>query len=88
MLISGAMSDLWPHRRLWDGCVARDPYTLLRQELRIVFATLLEGHQQPGTLARVDRSVYGTQDAASMWCETCSEKLEGEGIHVQKTYHH
>ena len=42
---------------------------------RWIYAYLPEGHEQKGNLARLCRSMNGTQDAASIWRDTGSEAL-------------
>ena len=62
----------------WDVSRAH----LYGESRRWVYTTLPEGWEQPGKVARLRRSMYGTQDAASIWSDTWAEKLVEEGIRI------
>ncbi|CAK9049785.1 Retrovirus-related Pol polyprotein from transposon TNT 1-94 [Includes: Protease [Durusdinium trenchii] len=47
---------------------------------RAVYCTLPEGDETPGHCARLVKTMYGTQDAASIWQATYSELLQEHGI--------
>ena len=53
---------------------------------RWLHAKLLDGHEQLGKLARLERSLCGTQDAAAIWSEMWAEKLEQGGIYMEKAH--
>ena len=68
-----------------NGSMVRVSSALVRQEaLRWVYTTLPEGHEQAGKLAPLAQSMSGTQDAASIWSDTWTEKPDQAGIHMGK----
>ena len=48
--------------------------------LRKVYCNLPAGEEQEGKCARLEKPMYGTLDAASMWQETYSRVLSDSGI--------
>ena len=46
---------------------------------REVFTTLPPGYEEPGFCARLLRTMYGTEDAASIWHDTWAEHVEKNG---------
>ena len=49
---------------------------------RNVYTNLPEGDEQPGKCAKLVRSMYGTQDASSIWQETYSQLVKEHGIEI------
>ena len=52
------------------------------QDKRDVYATLPEGFEQEGHVAKLLKAMYGTEDAANLWGETWARQLEENGIKI------
>ena len=82
MLLNSAMTDGNDKRdseiATWDVSRAH----LYGESRRWVYTQLPDGWEQPGKVARLRRSMYGTQDAASIWSDTWAEKIVEEGIRI------
>ncbi|CAE7245381.1 unnamed protein product [Symbiodinium sp. CCMP2592] len=50
------------------------------QSRRKVYTNLPEGDEQEGYCALLQRTMYGTQDASSVWQETYTKLMDGHGI--------
>lgn len=53
---------------------------------RNVYTNLPEGDEQPGKCAKLVRSMYGTQDASSIWQETYSRLVQEHGIEIGRAW--
>ena len=53
---------------------------------RNVYTNLPEGDEQPGKCAKLVRSMYGTQDASSIWQETYSTLVKDHGIEIGRAW--
>ena len=49
---------------------------------RRVFTTLPPGHEDPGFCALLLKTMYGTEDAASIWQDTWSEHVKTHGVRL------
>ena len=66
-------------RSRWPRGMCRHFYGEARS---CIYTHLSEGHEQKGKLARLCRSMYGTQDAASIWGDTWSDVLKESSMKV------
>ena len=51
---------------------------------RRVFTTLPEGYEKPGYCALLLKTMYGTEDAASVWQDTWTDHLRADAIEIGK----
>ena len=49
---------------------------------RRVFTTLPEGYQESGQCALLLKTMYGTEDAASVWQDTWSDHVRSDGVRI------
>ena len=70
-----------------DGPIEMATWDVSRAHLygdarRWIYTYLPEGYEQQGKLARLCRSMYGTQDAASIWGDKWGDLLKEHGLNV------
>ncbi len=49
---------------------------------RRVFTMLPEGFEEPGYCSLLLKTMYGTEDAASVWQDTWSDHLRSDGVRI------